>query len=173
MVAAFKHNDQTSKSDILLFIYIIAYITEFEAVIFLRFLVTAGRVCSMVATVCSNIMIKHKSQTSTCPSISSSESPGSTMSSSSSCWFWIGYCMTETCSVCLCMLVYLPCTHTLSASRNGHTCKPTIPRQNLVLVATASSEWRPRLPSSSSIHPHLVGSGNVGRTCRQHFQLAA
>ena len=37
-------------------------------------------------------MIKHKIQTSTCPSISSSESPSLKMS----------------CSTCLCMLVYLP-----------------------------------------------------------------
>ena len=34
-------------------------------------------------------MIKHKSQTSTCPSISSSESLSSMMSSSSSCCFWL------------------------------------------------------------------------------------
>ena len=33
MVASFKHNDQTSKSNIGLFIYIIVYITEFEAVV--------------------------------------------------------------------------------------------------------------------------------------------
>ena len=45
VVAAFKHNDKTEKSNIQLLIYIIVYITEFEAVIFLRFLVTAGRVC--------------------------------------------------------------------------------------------------------------------------------
>ena len=57
MVAAFKHNDQTSKSNIKLFIYIIVYITEFEAVIFPRFMVTAGRVCSTVA------MFKHNDQT--------------------------------------------------------------------------------------------------------------
>ena len=25
----------------------------------------------------------------------------------------------------------------------------------------------------SSIHPHLVGSGTVGRACRQHFQIVA
>ena len=56
-VAAFKHNDQTSKSNIELLIYIIVYITEFEAVIFLRFLVTTGRVCSTVA------MFKHNDQT--------------------------------------------------------------------------------------------------------------
>ena len=37
MVAAFKHNDQTSKSNIELFIYIIVYITDVEAVIFPRF----------------------------------------------------------------------------------------------------------------------------------------
>ena len=52
MVASFKQHDQTSKSNIELFINIIVYITEFEAVIFLRFLVTAGllhaRVCSVV-----------------------------------------------------------------------------------------------------------------------------
>ena len=57
MVAAFKHNVQTSKSNIELFICIIVYITEFEAVIFPRFLVTGGRVCSMVA------MFKHNDQT--------------------------------------------------------------------------------------------------------------
>ncbi len=52
MVASFKHNDQTSKSNIELLIYIIVYITVFEAVIFLQFRVTAGplytRVCGMV-----------------------------------------------------------------------------------------------------------------------------
>ena len=74
MVAAFKNHDQTSKSNIELFI--IVYITVFEAVLFLRFLR-------------SNIMIKHQSQTSTCSSISSSESPSSTMSSLSSCCFWL------------------------------------------------------------------------------------
>ena len=42
MVASFKHNDQTSKSNIELFIYIIVYITEFEAVILIQFRVTAG-----------------------------------------------------------------------------------------------------------------------------------
>ena len=42
MVASFKHNDQTSKSNIELFIYIIVYITEFEAVILLQFRVTAS-----------------------------------------------------------------------------------------------------------------------------------
>ena len=79
-------------------------------------------------------MTKHRSQTSTCSSISSSESPSSTMSSS--CRFW--YSMTATCT-CLCMLVHLSCMYTLAAYRNGHTCKPTIPRENLVLVATAST----------------------------------
>ena len=57
VAAAFKHNDQTSKSNIDLFIYIIVYITTFEAAIFLRFLITAGRVCSTVA------MFKHNDQT--------------------------------------------------------------------------------------------------------------
>ena len=74
VVAAFKHNDQTSKSNMELLIYIVVYITEFkavvflrflvvvyitefEAVIFLRFLVTAGRVCSIVA------MFQHNART--------------------------------------------------------------------------------------------------------------
>ena len=83
-----------------------------------------------------------------------------------------GYCMTATCSTCLCMLVYLLCTYTWSACRNGHTCKPTIPRHHIVMVATASSEWRSSLPSSS-IHPYLVGSVNVGWGCRHNSQLAA
>ena len=112
-----KHQIQTSKSNIELFVYIIVYIIEFEAVLFLRFLVTAGlqhaRVCNIVA------MFKHRPanqyhrqnhRVQRChlhlPSVS-------------------GYCMTAT-STCLYMLVYLPCTYTLTAYRNGHTCKPTL-----------------------------------------------
>ena len=49
MVAVFTHNDQTSKSKRELCIYIIVYITEFESVIFLRFLVTE---CLLHARVC-------------------------------------------------------------------------------------------------------------------------
>ena len=140
-----KHQSQTSKSNIELFIYIIVYITEFEAVIFLCFLVTTGLQHARMSTLQlrSNIMIKHQSQTSTCSPISSSILPSSTMSSSAVS----GYRMTATCT-CLCMLVHVPCMYTLTAYRNGHTYKPTIPIQHLVLVATASSEWR-------AFHHHL------------------
>ena len=89
-----KHNDQSSKSNLELHICMIVYITVLEAVLFLRFTFTAGLQHARVRSMVSTSAFKHndqtsQSQTSTCSSIASSGSPGSTLSSSFSCCLWL------------------------------------------------------------------------------------
>ena len=95
IATAFRHNDQTSKSNIkvkhrTVNLYYRLYhrvrIMSSSCGFWLPQVYTM-QVCLHCS--CVQTMIKHQSQTSTCSPISSSVPPSSTMSSSSSCCFWL------------------------------------------------------------------------------------